>query len=233
LRTEELLCAAGHLGLAGLHFLDYHDSGMEDAAENENPVSLMQAPLEEVAERITWLIRMTQPQVVLTHDPNGGYFHPDHIKMHQATVLAFHSAGDAGRFPEQLQAGLAPHQAQKLYYATFARGMLKLVAWIVPLLGQDPEAFGRNRDINLRRIAEIDQAVTTKIQIRPYLKARQRAAQCHASQTGGGSGRVTNLMGRLVRFDWFTRAVPPFESGMVERDLFAGVDAGPGQQREA
>jgi LmbE family N-acetylglucosaminyl deacetylase len=32
LRTGELLCAARHLGLAGLHFLDYHDSGMEETA---------------------------------------------------------------------------------------------------------------------------------------------------------------------------------------------------------
>jgi LmbE family N-acetylglucosaminyl deacetylase len=206
---------------------------MENAAENQNPASLMQAPLEDVAEKLIRLVRTLQPQVVLTHDPSGGYFHPDHIKVHQATVLAFHSSGDPGRFPEHLEAGLAPYQAQKLYYTAFPRGMLRLVARLVPLLGQDPEAFGRNRDINLRRVAEVDQAVTTRIKIRPYLKARQQAAQCHASQTSVRSGRVTNLLDRLVRFDTSTRAVPPFESSRIERDLFAGIDGGPGQRRKS
>lgn len=224
LRTEELRCAAGHLGLASLHFLDYHDSGMENAPENLNPASLMQALLEKVAEQITWLIRQIQPQVVLTHDPAGGYFHPDHIKVHQATVLAFHSAGSPDRFADQLEQGLAHHQPQKLYYTAFPRGLVKIFARVLPLLGQDPEAFGRNHDINIRRIAEVDQAVTTKIGIRPYFEASQLAARCHASQTSGSSSRVIDLMAWLVRSDTFSRAVPPFEHGGVERDLFAGID---------
>jgi LmbE family N-acetylglucosaminyl deacetylase len=223
LRTQELLCAAVHLGLTGVHFLDYADSGMEDSPENLNPASLNQAPLEEVAEKLTRLIRLIRPQVVLTHDPSGGYFHPDHIKVHQATVEAFQSAGDAGRFPEQLEEGLVPFQAQKLYYTAFPRGMLRLVARMLPLLGQDPEAFGRNGDINVKRIADVEQVVTTKIAISRYREASQQAARCHASQTGGSSGRVTGLLARLVRSDTFSRAVPPFEDGGVERDLFAGI----------
>jgi LmbE family N-acetylglucosaminyl deacetylase len=229
LRSEELLCAAGHLGLAGLHFLDYHDSGMENALENQNPASLMQAPLEEVTEKITRLMRQIQPQVVLTHDPSGGYFHPDHIKANQATVQAFHSAGHPDRFPEQLEQGLAAYQPKKLYYTAFPRGLMKLFVRILPLFGQNPEAFGRNNDINVKRIAEVEQAVTTKIGIRPYFEASQQAARCHASQTGGASRRVMDLMGWLARFDTFTRAIPPYEKGRVERDLFAGMDEGPGR----
>jgi LmbE family N-acetylglucosaminyl deacetylase len=224
LRTQELRCAARHLGLAGLHFLDYGDSGMENSPENQNPASLKQAPLVDVAEKLTWLIRWIRPQVVLTHDPSGGYFHPDHIKVHQATVLAFHSAGNADRFPEQLEQGLVPFQAQKLYYSAFPRGLLRFVARMLPLLGQDPEAFGRNGDINVKRIAEVEQVVTTKIAISRYREASQQAAQCHASQTGGSTSRVTGLLARLVRFDTFSRAFPPLEDGSVEHDLFAGID---------
>ena len=223
LRTAELLSAAHHLGLAGLHFLDYHDSGMEGTPENQNPDSLLQAPLEEVAGKITRLIRQIQPQVVVTHDPAGGYFHPDHIKMHQATVEAFQAAGDPGRFPEQLAEGVVPYQPQKLYYTTFPRGLFKLLARILPLLGQDPEAVGENHDMNVKRMAELDQALTTKVGIRPYYRARQDAARCHVSQTGGHGGWVIGLMARLTRFDWFTRVVPVFTDGRVERDLFAGV----------
>jgi LmbE family N-acetylglucosaminyl deacetylase len=224
LRTEELLCAAGHLGLAAVHFLDYHDSGMEGAAENQNPASLMQAPLEEVAARIALLIRRIRPQVVLTHDPAGGYFHPDHVKMHQATTLAFGSAGDPARFPNQLAQGLAPYQPQKLYYTAFPRRWVKLFMRILPLFRRNPEAFGRNGDVNIRRMAEVDQIVTAKIGIRPYLGASQRAARCHASQTDSNSSRLLDLMGRLVLSDTFSRAVPPSERGRLERDLFAGVD---------
>src|SRR5512145_1217724 len=34
-REHELRCAAGNLGLAGVHFLDYRDSGMPGWPENE------------------------------------------------------------------------------------------------------------------------------------------------------------------------------------------------------
>ena len=224
LRTAELRCAARPLGLAELHILDYRDSGMENAPENQDPTSLMQAPLQEVAERITRLIRQIQPQVVLTHDPSGGYFHPDHVKMHQATTLAFHSAADPHRFPHQLANGLDPFQPQKLYYVAFPRRLVKLAVRILPLFGQNPQAMGRNKDINIKRIAQVEQTVTTRIGIAPYFKARQQAARCHASQSSGSPSRFAFLGRWLLRFDMFSRAVPPFEKGRVERDLFAGID---------
>ena len=225
LRTEELGCAAHYLGLTGLHILDYRDSGMENTPENRNPSSLIRAPLEEVAEKITRLIRRIRPQVVLTHDPSGGYFHPDHVKVHQATHLAFHSAGDPDRYAHQLKDGLAPYQPQKLYFTAFPRGLVRIAVRILPYLGLNPEALGRNKDINVKRIAEVDQVVTTRIGITPYYKARQQAARCHASQTSGRRGGLTDYVGRWIfRYDTFSRAVPPFESGGVERDLFAGID---------
>ena len=227
LRTTELRCAARHLGLAELHILGYRDSGMENAPENQDPASLLQAPLEEVAEKITRLIRKTRPQVVLTHDPSGGYFHPDHIKMHQATTLAFHSAADPHRFPHQLANDLDPFQPQKLYYVVFPRGLVKLAVRILPLFRQNPEAMGRNKDINIKRIARVEQTVTTRIKITQHYQARQRAARCHASQTSGSPSRLGFLGRWLFRFDHFSRAVPRFEKGAVERDMFAGIDAGP------
>jgi LmbE family N-acetylglucosaminyl deacetylase len=224
LRTQETLCAARHLGLAAVHFLDYCDSGMENAPQNENPDSLVKAPLEEVAAGITRLMRQIRPQVVLTHDPSGGYFHPDHIKVHQATTLAFHCAGDPERFPDQLENGLLPYQPQKLYYTVFPRRLLRVLVRVLPWLGQNPEAFGRNRDINLKRIAGVEQPVTTRIDISRYYEASQRAARCHASQGGGVRTGIMGLLGRwLFRYDSFSRAVPTCETGGVERDLFAGT----------
>jgi LmbE family N-acetylglucosaminyl deacetylase len=231
LRTRELECAARRLGLAAVHFLGYHDSGMARAPENQNPACLFQAPLEEVAAKIAGLIRRIRPQVVVTFDATGGSFHPDHLKMNQATTLAFHAAGDPQRFPHLVAQGLAPYQPQKLYYTVFPLGWAKAAVRILPLFGQDPSALGRNKDINLRQMVDRETlAVTTRIEISPCLDASEQAARCHASQLAGGYGQFPRFLRRwLFRFDRYARIVPPFAGGRIERDLFAGVVDDPGE----
>ncbi len=225
LRTQELACAARQLGLSGLHLLDYRDSGMENAPDNQHPNSLFQAPLEEVAEKIVYLMRQIRPQVVITFDPTGGYFHPDHVKMNHATTLAFHAAGDAKECPWHLEEGLHAHSPQKLYYTAFPQVLARFAVKVLPLFGQDPAALGQNRDINLRRIADQRQVTTTKINISSYFKASQRASRCYASQMPAGRDGMQELLARWIfRHDRYTRVVPPFTDGQTERDLFAGVD---------
>ena len=51
-RESELRCAAGILGLEGVHFLDYRDSGMPGSPDNSHPQALFAQPVEEVAENI-------------------------------------------------------------------------------------------------------------------------------------------------------------------------------------
>jgi len=225
LRTQELACAARHLGLSGLHLLGYRDSGMENAHENQHPASLLQAPMEDVVERIARLIRLIRPQVVITFDRTGGYFHPDHVKMHQATTLAFHAAGDADRFPWHLEDGLPAYSPQKLYYTAFPQVLARLAVKILPLFGQDPAALGHNQDINLKRVAEESQVVTTRIKVSSAFKASQQAAKCYASQMSSGHEGVSAMVARwMSRYDRYTRIVPPFTEGKMERDLFAGID---------
>ena len=225
LRTQELECAARHLGLVSVRFLGYRDSGMANSPENQNPACLLQAPLEEVVAKIVGLIRQIRPHVVLTFDAVGGSFHPDHLKINQATTLAFHAAGDPERFAHQREGGLAPYQPQKLYYMVFPLRWAKAAVRILPLFGQDPTAMGRNHDINLKQMADQgSQVVTTRINISPYLDASERAARCHASQISGGYSHVPRFLRRwLFRFDRYARVVPPFEGDRIERDLFAGV----------
>ena len=226
LRIKELKCAARHLGLAGVHLLDYRDSGMEGAQENQDPSSLYQAPMEQVVEKIARLIRQIRPQVLITFDRTGGYFHPDHVKMHQATTLAFEAAGNPQRFPWQLEQGLPAYGPQKLYYHTpFPRALLRLLVRVLPLFGHDPAALGHNNDIDLKRIAAEEQTVTTKIDVSSCFEASQQAAQCYASQNPGGGARIPGVVARwLLRFDRYSRAVPPYIDGQIERDLFAGID---------
>lgn len=111
-RESELRCAAGQLGLAGVHLLDYRDSGMTGSPDNHHPRALAAQPVDQVAAELTAWIRRLRPQVVITFDPIGGYYHPDHIAVHKATLRAFHAAGDPRAFSNHLPA----HQPQKLYY---------------------------------------------------------------------------------------------------------------------
>src|SRR5512139_368973 len=94
-RESELRCAAENLGLKEVFFLPYRDSGMPGSPDNLHPRAQINAPLEEVAGRVVKFIRELKPDVVLTFDPIGGYRHPDHIHIHNATVLAFEKADDA------------------------------------------------------------------------------------------------------------------------------------------
>jgi hypothetical protein len=93
-----------------------------------------------------------KPDVVITFDPIGGYKHPDHIHIHKATVMAFANADDASFYPEAGE-GFKP---QALYFQVFPRWFLRVMTRLMPLLGKDPTKWGRNGDINLKELAEVD-----------------------------------------------------------------------------
>ena len=221
LREAELRCAAGKLGLAGVYFLGYRDSGMTGSPENEHPEALAKAPLDEAAARVTCYIRRLRPQVVLTFDPIGGYRHPDHIAIHRATVEAFNAAGNPAAYPCEYPA----YQPGKLYFHTFPRRMLRWAVRLMPLFGKDPHRFGLNGDIDLVPLAAEDFPVHARINYKEVLELKEAASACHASQ--GAMAPSSGLMRYAFRLaagvDQFTRAYPPPEPGLRERDLFDGL----------
>lgn len=221
LRVHELRCAAEILGLKKVHFLDYRDSGMPGSEDNTHPRALAAAPVEQVVERLVPLIRRIQPQVVITFDPIGGYCHPDHVAIHNATVQAFHVAGDETYTSEDLPA----YQPQKLYFHTFPRRLMRLLVGVLSFFGRDPRRFGRNNDIDLVQIAEPDFPVHARINYRSVVEAKQKASACHASQSGPPSSGLIGLIFRLgPTQETYMRAHPPAPHGLHEIDLFEGVD---------
>ena len=86
-------------------------------ADNQHPNALAAQPVDEVAAKVVHYIRTLRPQVVVTHDPIGGYKHPDHIAMHRATVRAFELAADPS-----YSSDLPAFKPQKLYYQTMPKG---------------------------------------------------------------------------------------------------------------
>ncbi len=220
LRESELRCAAQTLGLTAVHMLDYRDSGMEGSPENQHPRALAATPLDKVAGDVVRYIRQLKPQVVITFDPIGGYRHPDHIAIHNATVKAFYAAGDSKQYPDHLEA----YQPAKLYFHTFPRGFLKVSVWVMKVLGKDPHHFGRNQDIDLVPIAEANFPTNAMVDYRDVLEKRDIASACHASQ--GGARITKGFMGKFRKIfgvsDQYMRAFPP-PGKHKEKDLFEGV----------
>lgn len=220
LRTHELACAARVLGLASVDYLGYRDSGMQGSADNQHPCSLFQAPLEQVIETIRDFMNKYQPQVMITFDPSGGYFHPDHVKINRATEKAFFS------FLENGINNTNHYQPAKLYFHTMPVGLFKYFVKIMPFLGIDPRRFGKNKDIDLTQIVDREYPIHAKINYHEVEQKRERAAACHASQGGIRTANpVLRLLNQLFgRHDTFLRIHPLPVQGEIERDLFAGID---------
>ena len=221
LRESELDCSANVLALKQVFKLGFRDSGMEGSPDNHHPDALVARPMEEVVERIAAVMRQVRPQVVLTFDPVGGYFHPDHIRVHQATVLAF------DRVRQELQA-TDPQVLSRLYYHTMPKSSAKIAIFWMRLLGKDPRKIGRNKDIDLVQIASQSFPVHVTINYRQVIEQREQAAACHASQDGGKKpfGLSAWLMRILSRpVDRFMQGFPePMPSHRMQNDLFWGMN---------
>ncbi|MFQ5854027.1 MAG: PIG-L family deacetylase [Anaerolineae bacterium] len=225
-RARELSQAVDALG-ATLHQFHYRDSGMAGSQANEHPDCLVQADRSEVTGRVVRLIRELRPHVVTTHDPTGGYFHPDHIAVSEIVTQAFELAGDPTMYPNQIDGGLTPHKPQKLYYTALPRSYIKWAVRLLRLLRKDPTKFGRNGDINLTQLGTPDEMIHTRIDVRDFLDAKMRASAAHRSQ-GGGPGFQRHLpdfvVRRLFGREMFIRAYPsPASNAPTEKDLFVGV----------
>jgi LmbE family N-acetylglucosaminyl deacetylase len=221
-RVYELSCASQILGLSGVYFLGYRDSGMPGSSDNQHPDALAAAPLEQVAERVAFHIRTLHPDVVITFDPIGGYRHPDHIAIHKATVRACEIAGEEG----YALASLPPFRPEKLYFQTMQKGFLRLAVRLMPLFGQDPRHFGRNKDVDIASLVDDVFPINASIDFSPVRAEKAQAAACHASQ--GGPGMTRGLIGIAWRLlgnrETYMRAYPPPEPGVREKDLFAGIN---------
>lgn len=223
-RESELRCAAQKLGLSGVYILDYRDSGMTGSQDNHHPQALAAAPPTEVAAKVADYIRKLKPQVVLTFDPIGGYNHPDHVAIHDATVTAFDLAGDPN-----FVSNLSPHQPQKLYFHVIPKGFIRIWISLLRLFGKDPSRIGRNQDIDLVSLVEKgDFPVHAKVGYRSVAGHKDKASLCHDSQLDGAALRrgpmrwAQYLFGRT---DHYMRAYPPPEQGLMERDLLAGISS--------
>lgn len=107
LRKREFAASCEILKVTKPIILDYPDG------------QLYRQELNRIVYDLTLRVREFRPHVMITFGAEGGVTgHPDHSMAGIFATLAFHWAGRANRYADQLKNGLVPHQAHKLYYGT-------------------------------------------------------------------------------------------------------------------
>lgn len=188
LRRKEFAAACALLKITQAEVLGYPDAGLD------------RVDLRQAVGEVTLRVRQLRPHVILTFGPEGAITgHPDHSMASLIATLAYHWAGREDRFPEQLQDGLCPHRAQKLYYST--------AAFTLP--DRPPVALPPS---------------TAGIEISPqHLETKIQAFKLHTSQ-GPLHARFEETMRKRGHKELFhlAAAITPRRAA-IETDLFAGV----------
>ncbi len=222
MRAPELAASAEVIGFDEVVMLGYRDSGMAETEPNEHPECFHQADLDEAVGRLVAIIRRTKSQVIITYgDDQKGYPHPDHLRVHDISVLAFERAGDAAWYPEHGE----PFEPLKLYYAVWAKARIMAVhEAMLEHTGESPFS-----DDWLEREGQ-DHRITTKIDCADFQWARTGALRAHATQVDPNAGWWFGLSdGQLAETypweDWILARsrVGPIPDSDSERDLFDGI----------
>ncbi len=133
-REQELQRACQRLGIQHARCLDYADGTLKDVDQ------------EVLIRDVVEIIRSFRPDVVITFGSDGGYGHPDHIAISAATTAACMWSRDRHQFPEQIAAGLAPHQPEQFYHSHFPPKQQLLLNQLVQWLVRAEKRFQGNLD---------------------------------------------------------------------------------------
>ena len=192
-RMRELEDAVRIIGYDSLHLLGYRDSGMPDTDHNADPDNFANADLDEAVGRLVRIVRAERPQVMLTYsNEQGGYSHPDHIRVHEISVLAFERSGD----PEWYPGSGEPWQILKLYYSSgFSRARVQAMHdWFVANGQESPYADwvdGWPDD-------HVD-TTTTRIDVGEFMDVGRAALLAHKNTGRGGRVLVQGAARRRAR----------------------------------
>jgi LmbE family N-acetylglucosaminyl deacetylase len=211
-RVKEAEAAAAILGAHRLEFLGYVDSGMMGTAENDAPTSFWRADVEEAAGRLAAILRQEDADVLTVYDDHGTYGHPDHIQVHRVGVRAGEMAGTPRVFE-------ATSNREEI-----ARQMSRAVLEGVEMPGDLDEE-------QLRDFGSPEADITTRIDVRDFLRQKRSAMAAHASQISETSfflAMPDEMFGEAFGTEWYIhRGVAP---GTRERDLFEGLGVSPAEQ---
>jgi mycothiol S-conjugate amidase len=203
-------------------WLGYVDSGWPPDG-NPDPVgNFASIPLEISAEPLVRILREFRPQVLITYDEQGGYPHPDHLRVHELSLYARDAAADATRYPD---AGPA-WSVQKTYYDRIFNGprVEAMYQALVEREGEDSELVKEIGEV--RRWFDRPDLATTHVPVGDFLDVRDRALLSHASQVSPESTFFlwpNDLQREVWPWEDFQLADSSVESELPESDLFSGI----------
>lgn len=201
-RREELQEACVRLGISDVTILGYRDSGIPARGDRR---SLVAAPLQQVAQRIAGALATCAPDVVITHDPTGGYGHPDHVRVSEATALAVRQLDPS----PLLYCAVTPRRVIDAFQVAFAAAGVH--AGRAAAVGADMD-----RDAGVP-----DGTVTATIDVSAFVRVKRDAVRAHVTQmTGHVLFRLPwSVLAELWGEEHFT-LVGGAEPRGVARDLF-------------
>ena len=219
-REQELRAAAATVGVADVRFLDYRDSGMAGAPENDDPRAFIRAHEGEVVARLVVHLRAVRPATLITFGPEGIYGHPDHLRTHRSAVAAVVAVGDGAYRPELGD----PWQTTALYFSAVPRErMLALMdrpdGPLRELSPEDRQKVGTPRD-----------EITTVVDIARFAAQKEQALAAHRTQTGDGgplAGMPTEQRRATLAREHFVRQPLPWDPdpASLPTDLVAALAA--------
>lgn len=225
-RKEEMAKAAHILGVEH-EWLGYVDSGLP---EGDPPPPLPEGcfaleDTEEVTQRVVRVIREFRPHVVITYDENGGYPHPDHIKVHAVSMRAWEAAADPDYHPDLG----APWEIKKLYYTHgFIRQRFELLTDAMQHRGIElPGSVVQFVNLT-KKFPDLMNRVTTRVNVGEWFERRDDALRAHATQVDP-QGQFFIGDPEFQREIWpteeFELAETRVHTELPEVDLFAGLDS--------
>ena len=218
-RQEEMRQATLVIGAADVRFLGYRDSGMAGTADNNHPNSLYQAPPDQVVGRQVAIIREVRPDMIITHDPTGGYGHPDHVTTYARVTQAFALAGDGAAHPPQAGSGDQPWTPRLLYHACFPRSVMRRIWQEMRDAGVTPPFASLAGE----SLGSPDEAVTTLVNVGAYVDTKMTSLACHRTQmdpNGPFAQLPAEASRQIMSTEYFTLAVP---HGVENEDLLANL----------
>lgn len=217
-RLRELDESVRILGYHALHLLGYRDSGMPDMEENKHPDAFANADMDEAVGRLVAIVRAERPQVMMTYgDDHSGYPHPDHIRTHEISVLAFDAAADPTRYPDAGE----PWQVSKLYYMGWSAARIRALHEAYLRLGHE-SPFAEW----IKRLGD-DERFTTHIDVGDFLAQRRASLLAHATQIAPDSFWMKlpdDVIREIYPWEEYVLARPNLPADApIETDLFAGL----------
>lgn len=232
IRRDEMAAAAAALGVEHV-WLGHEDSGLPQG-DPLPPLPEGCFALEdgrEVAKEMVQVIREFRPHVIITYDENGGYPHPDHLKVHEASMIAWEKAGDAEFAPELGE----PWTPLKLYYTHgFVHQRMRMFHDKLISEGKT-SPYGAMLERWERNPADIMARVTTQVECADFFPHRDKALLAHATQidpAGAFLATPVEVQQELWPTEEFELARTRVATSLPEDDLFAGITLDTGDYPE-